>query len=292
MVSTAKIMQLKIPFSLAKYAVSERKLVNKYEVNHFVKNITTFIILKAESQYSIIKDFTNQIDHLSRQCQCERQTFKKRLNWMVKQKLATVEGSTIRLITWQQVARLYYLNLDGFNIINYDSNTNKNIHLRLFATEIEMNQKSQAYMVEKKMQQNPALSSEIKSTMLRHGVDLKQVHNKSFVMNWMKGQYRYSFKVEPALHKLLNKVRPDCNRGVKGIAYEWNCKSPQTVSYVKKKMVAACIVHVKKGERITSSERVRNADCHVIWNKRKKQTVLALVDEINVLPSLQNPSLN
>jgi hypothetical protein len=280
------ILHLKFPVELCRYAITERKLVKTYETNRFAKNITAFIILKAESRYSLIKNWTKQIDYLSRLCQCERQTMKARIKWMAEKEFITFEGSHIRLKSWKHISNLLYINLDKFNTLQYDCTKDSNLHLRLFTTEIEENKSRQLYMVQKKLQQNPGLHSQVKTILEHCGADVRRFNNTQYFINALRKVYKESFRLEPALHKILNQVRPDCNRGIKGMAYAWDFKCKQSVSYYKKKMQESGIAVIHKGERITSIERSRNRDCHVIWDNRKKATVLALVDIIEVVKPL------
>lgn len=285
-----KILSLKIPYNLASRAVAERHKVEKYETNNFIKYITFFLILKAETPFGFIQDYKKQIDHLSFITQCERQTFKKRLAWCVSEGLATIEGDDIRLVSWKQVSALYYCNLDSFKLVQYNPHEQKNIHLHLFAADIEDNKKRQTYMVKQKLEKNPALTQEIKSIMLNCGADVTKLNDFDYVLNGMRKLYRESFVVEPEIHAMLNRVRPDVNRGIKGIAKAWDCKSTMTVCYWKKRMAEAGIIRIYKGERLTSEERTRNKQCDIKWKGKTKQTILCLVDTLHIIPQPVNGS--
>jgi len=282
----AKILYLKIPYNLASRATAERHLVKTYETNNFIKYITFFLILKAESPFSFIQNYKKQIDHLSFITQCERQTFKKRLAWLVSEGLATIEneGTDIRLVSWKQVSVLYYCNLDSFKLVQYKPDEQKNIHLQLFAADIEDNKKRQTYIIQQKLEKNPALTQVIKNIMHQHGADEKKLNDFTYLLNGMRKLYRRSFEAEPEIHAMLNNVRPDVNRGVKGMAKAWSCRSEQTVSYVKKKLAEAGIIRIYKGERIMSTVRCRNKQCEVIYNRKLKQTFLCLVDTLHIIP--------
>lgn len=275
--------QLRIPYGLAKYAVKERHLVNKYHTNKYIKNVMAFIILKASAPYSIIRNYKSNIETLAALCDCEKQTMFARIHWLEKEQFLSIEGNDIRLKAWKAVGQLIYINVKHYKTVIYEPGKNQQPHLQLFTVEIEDNRNRQKFMVQKKMQQNQSLNSGIKSIMLQQGHELNKLSDFNYVYAWMLTKYQNSFKGEPALHQLLQQVRPDVNRGVTGMAYHWNCISKQTVSYVKKQIAANGYAVITKGERITSRQRVRNTDCHVIWNRRKLQTVLALVDDIKPL---------
>lgn len=283
MSNSTNILTLKVPYSLAAMATGERHLVNKYQTNHFIKNITAWLILKAESPLGLIRDYKNQIDHLAYITQCEQQTFKKRLAWMIKEQIATIEGSDIRLKSWKQAAALLYFSLNEFKLIQYNPDEHKNIYLRLFTTEIEENKNRQAYMIEQKMKKNPALKQVVQSTMLQFGADPNKINDFKYLLNGMRKLYRESFVAEPEIHNILKNVRPDLNRSVKGLAKAWNYRSKQSASYIKSLLTKAGMIVIHKQDRVTSKERSRNNECHIIWDKRKMQTVLCLVDTIEVV---------
>lgn len=284
MIQSETILQLKIPFALASRATAERQLINVYETNKYIKNITAFLILKSESPYGLIKDYQKQIDHLSFITQCERQTFKKRLQWMLQEGIAAIEGPHIRLKSWKEVSALYYCDLTKFKTIQYKPSEQKNIHLHLFASEIEDNKARQSFVIQQKLNKNLALKQTIEAIMLQHGADPSKLSDINYLLNGMRLLYKNSFVAEPEIHALLKDIRPDLNRSVKGLSRAWNYKSKQSASYIKNKLQKAGIARIYKGERITSKERSRNNDCHVIWDDRKLQTVLCLVDTIFIIP--------
>jgi len=285
--NTHTILQLKIPVKLAAHVISMREKVNKYETNRHIKNVMSFIILKAATPYSILRDYRKQLGYMATVCQCSKQTMSKRIDYMLQHELITIEGADIRLKSWKQVATLYYLNLKELTTVNYDYTKDKDIFLRLFAAEIDANKEQQAYMIKTKLQRNPVLRNTIQATMLQRGADVKRINEFNYLHNGMKLLYRNSFIAEPDLHAMIKLVRPDCNRGVRGMAQAWHFNSAQLVSYYKAKLAAAKIAVITKGERITSAGRVRNELSHVIWNGHKKQTVLSLVDSIVIIGKKQ-----
>jgi hypothetical protein len=277
------ILTLKIPIRIAGAVLAMREKVNTYETNRHVKNITSFLILKAVTPYGVFRNYKYQLGYFASICQCSKQTILKRIMWMQEQQLLQIEGADIRLNGWKQVVSLYHVNLDEFKTIQYDTQAHKKIYLHLFATEIIENKERQAYMIKEKLKKNPALKQVIESAMLQHGADEKKLNNFAYLLNGMKLLFKRSFIAEPEFHATILRVRPDCNRSVKGIARAWCFKSAQSVSYYKAQMQAVEIVKVHKGERITSQTRARNEAAHTVWNKLKKQTVLCLVDGIEVI---------
>lgn len=270
-------------------ATAERHLVDKYQTNKFIKQITFFLILKAETPFSFIQNYAKQIDYLSFITQCERQTFKKRLAWLVSEKLATIEneGRDIRLCSWKEVSVLYYCNVDSFKLIQYNPYEQKNIHLQLLAVEIEDNKNRQTYMVKTKLEKNPALTQVIKNTLCQYGADEKKLNDFNYLLNGMRQLYKRSFEQEPEIFAMLNNVRPDTNRGVKGIAKAWDCKSPQTVSYWKKRLAEAGIIRIYKGE-VKVREYLARAT-RTLKGGRKGKELKHLVDTLYLIPQPGRP---
>lgn len=272
-----------MPVALVQHCIAMRKKKVVYETNTYIKNIAAWLILKAETPYSILRNYKSQIDHLAFITQCERQTFKKRVSWMLQEGLAKIVGNDLQLVSFKDACAIYYCSHKQTTTILYEPGTDKNFYLRLFTTEIEVNKDHQRYMIEVKLKRNPTLKQTIQVAMLQHGADRNRIENFQYLHNGMKKLYRQSFVVEPSLHAMLHQVRPDCNRGVKGLSLAWQFKSASLVSYYKRKFEAAGVARIHKGERIESRTRCRNNDCKVIWNDHKKQTVLCLVDAIEVI---------
>lgn len=283
MSNQSTILQVKIPVGLATQILMMRSKVNKYETNPALKAAACFLILKAASPYSLIKDYRLQLGYLSQLCQVSKKTLCKRIEFLQTMQLLQIEGYDIRLNSWKQVASTLHVSLKQFKTVHYDYANDKDFFLRLFAAEIETNKEQQVYMIQQKLRKNPALKNRIQATLLQHGADKNKIEDFVYLHNQMKLLYKNSFIAEPETHALLCHVRPDCNRSVKTIADAWCFKSAQSVSYYKAKLAAANIAVIIKGERIESRQRARNEFSHVLWSRAKRQTVLCLVDGIAIV---------
>lgn len=281
------ILHIKIPVALAGEILCMREKRNSYETNRTLKNFTSFLILKAASTYGVYNNYRKQIGYIATLCQCSKQTMFKRLAWMESETLLQFEGGNIRLNGWKHVATKYGVSLKQFKTIHCDTSIHKNLHLHFFAAEIEENKKRQAYMIERKLNKNSALKNAVQNVCIQFGADKAKIENFAYLHKYMQTIFTTSFIAKPDIHNLLINVRPDCNRSVKTLAAAWEFKSPQSVSYYKAKLAAEKIASIDKGKRITSQTRARNEAAHVIWNKSRKQTVLCLVDHIEILQ--QNP---
>lgn len=294
MSNTSTILHLKFPVNLTAYALEQRRIVydgtynkktaRQYTTNRHIKNLMSFVILKALTPQGKINNYRTQLGYLATYCQCSKKTMLQRIAYMQDQQLITIEGADIRLNGWKQVCSTLQLNGKQFTTIIYDYANDKNIFLRFFAAEIETNKEQQAHMIKVKLQRNPALKLKVQASMLQHGADRNRLDEFAYLLNGMRLLYKQSFIAEPQLHEMLCQVRPDCNRGVKAIAYAWEFNSKQLVSYYKGKLAASNIATIIKGERITSKCRARNEHAHVMWDarkgKRNGKTVLSLVDSI------------
>jgi len=118
--------------------------------------------------------------------------------------------------------------------------------------------------------------------VLKAGADRNRISDPAYFRQWLCILYREDFVRVSDIHSELIEVRPDTNRGVKAIAKAWSFKSPQSVSYWKKKMIDSGIIDVSKLQ-IESDDRARNKYCKVLWDRKKMQTILCLCDQITVL---------
>jgi len=152
----------------------------------------------------------------------------------------------------------------------------------LYAIEIEDNKNRQTYMIQQKLKKNPALKQVIKSILHQYGADETKLNDFNYMLNAMRQLYKRSFEAEPEIHVILNNVRPDVNRGVKGMAKAWDCKSMQTVSYWKKKLAEAGIVRIYKGEMKVREYLSRPT--RTDKGGRKGKAVKTLVDTLYIIP--------
>lgn len=290
-------LTIKIPYELATYAVWQRSLVNKNHSNKFIKAIGTWCVLKAISR-APLQNFTQQRQILAALCQRSDSAFRSDINFLIKQKFIKKETGSLVLLSWQALADSLDLNFTTKKIFVYEKASKQPIAQWIIATDIEANQHKQAYMILKRLNKNPEKKRNFINAMIKEGDDAARLStdNKYFI-SCLKSLYLSDFVQASEIHEDLIQVRPDTNRGVRGIATAWGHKNykvhPTTISYWKKKMQQSGIIDVSKLS-IESRDRVRNKSCHVIWlntrrirrqfpGRAKMQTMLQMCDQITVL---------
>lgn len=277
------IIEVKIPVELAKYAVWQRKLVTKYETNQVIKALDTWLILKALTRSSLIQNWNKQKAHLLAVCKVSESIFRHRLKQLAKMQLVTADRQNIRLCSWEQLATALDIDIKEKKIpLPYDTTNTQKISQWLIASEIAENQERQDYMILKNLNKIPERMTAVTAALLAFGADQARLKEPGYLLSMLRALYLHDFQQATDIHDLLVEVRPDNNRGIKGMADAWKCKHPSTVSYWKKSLSKAHIIDVQKLQ-VQSMERVRNSQCKVLWLKDCKQTLLCLPDLITVL---------
>jgi len=275
-------LTISIPHDLARYAVSQRNLVTKYQVNQFIRAIDTWLVLKHITRSGLIQDWNKQKPALLQLCKCSETVFRSRLRYLSQQKFLSYDKKNIRVGSFASLEIPLSIDTTKKFKIEYTTCNKQRVQEWLIATEIQDNQQRQDYMILKRVNKNPELNMQLTAAMVKDGADRARLKDAGYFLARMKSLYLADFVQASDIHDLLIDVRPDNNRSVKGIARAWNAKHPQTISYWKKIMSAVGIIDISKLQ-VQSCERVRNANCKVIWSKKDKETVLVLTDQITVL---------
>lgn len=276
------ILHIQIPVELARYSVWQRSLVNKYQTNAIIKALDTWLVLKAESIPSIISQWNDQKGRLLQICKCSESIFRTRLKLLKEMKLIKYDRHDIRLCSWDELGKALEIDVDKKEIIRYDIHNKQRLQEWLIASEIKDNQQRQSYMIVKKLNKNPELKLKIIHAMIAAGADRTRIKEPGYVLSWLNVLYKNDFYRASEIHDELILLRPDTNRGVRGIQNAWNAKHHTTISYWKKVLVKAGIIDVSKLQ-IQSVDRSRNPHCKVLWLKQVKQTLLCLCDQIQIL---------
>lgn len=275
-------LTISIPVELARLAVTQRTVRTKYQVNDFIRYMDTWLVLKAITRSGYIQDWNKQKAEILQLCKCSETIFRLRLRWLAKKNFLCLEGKSIRISAYDTVAKILNIDLNKKFVIHYDSTSKQRVQEWLIATEINDNQQRQDYMILKRVNKNPHYNMQLTAAMIKDGADINQLGNADYFLNRMKSLYLADFVEASDIHELLIDVRPDNNRGVKGIKKAWNTKAAQTVSYWKKILSSVGIIDISKLQ-IQSCERVRNKHCKILWSKKDGETVLVLTDQITVL---------
>lgn len=293
-------IKIAIPYELARYASSTRRKVNVYETNQLIRAIDTWLILKHITTSGLIQNWNNQKKDLFKICKCSESIFRNRIKILKELQLLTFDRHDIRICSWEKMEKLLSISTKERLIIQYNTNDKQTISQWIFAAEINDNQKRQAFVIDKKLNKNPDYYLSVIAAMLQSGADATRIKEPGYIITWMQIMYREGFIKGSEIYHLLTEIRPDTNRGVKGISASWQCKHPQTVSYWKKKMKQSGIIDISK-LMLKSEVRQRNKSCHVIWldtkniranypGRRAKDTMLCLCDQISILKPWERPN--
>lgn len=278
---------ISIPLELSRFAVSQRRLVNKYETNQIIRALDTWLILKHETTSGHIQQWNKQKKRLLALCKCTETILRHRLNILATMKLISWykierKRDSIRICSWEDIAEVLQIDVKERLPIQYNINDKQTIHQWIIATEINDNKNRQDFSIVTKLKKNPELYTAVVAAVIAAGADHARINDIQYLLSWLRIVYHNDFITGSDIHELLLEIRPDNNRGVKGIANAWNCKHKVTISYWKKVLQTNKIIDVSKLQ-IESKERVRNANCKVLWLEKKKQTLLCLCDQITIL---------
>ena len=275
-------LEIKIPFELARYAVSRRQLVTRYETNQVIKALDTWLCLKADAPGSLIQNWNKQKQWLLQLAKCSESIFRHRLSILQSLKLINFDRHHIRLCSWDQLAGILNIDIAEKLTITYKLNDNAKIYHWLAAAEILDNQSRQAYMILKKVNKMPELNMILTGALIQYGADPNRLNDGSYFLSMLKSMYLQDFIQVTEIHDTLIDLRPDTNRCVKTMAAAWKARHPMTISYWKKILQTAGIIDVSKLQ-VQSQQRIRNKHCKVLWLPGPKETLLCLCDQITIL---------
>lgn len=273
---------IRIPYDLAAFATCQRKLVNKYETNQVIKALDTWLVLKHETCSSYIQQWNKQKQWLLSICKVSESIFRHRLRILQDLQLLKYDRNAIQVCSWEKLAARLSIDTNKCLTVNYCIDDKQRLQEWIIATEIEDNQHRQEYALLTKLNKNPDTYNAIFAAMIAAGADRNRLKNASYFLSYMRMLYQSSFIWGSEIHEELIQFRPDNNRGVRGMANAWCCKSPVTVSYWKKRMQESKIIDVA-ALQLESRKRARNRFCKVLWLQSSKQTLLCLCDQITIL---------
>lgn len=280
-------LQISIPFDLARFAVWQRRLVQKYETNQVIRAFDTWLILKHLTTSSHIKEWNDQKKFLLQVCKCSDSVFRHRLQVLSDLKLIELyklnrKRDSIRVCSWETLAQVLDIDLTEKLTIQYNINDKQKLSHWLIASEIQDNKNRQDFKIITKLKKNPGIYNSVKVEMIKAGAIPDQLEDVQYFLSFYRSLYYSDFVRVSAIHQEMIEIRPDNNRGVRGMADAWKCKSPVTVSYWKKIMKGTGVIDIASMQ-IASESRTRNKECKVLWLKKTGQTLLVLCDQVTIL---------
>lgn len=292
-------LDVQFPEELINYVMEETAVCGKYvkkrkkgNITHYqAKRIGFWLLLKAESPGAgLIKNYTKQIPVLCRNFNISQRTFFNYIRQLEAMKLITRDGNKLRVCTWQQLGDVLDIDTKKRTHIKFEYAAKQKIHCWFAALEIQGNQESSKYMVNKKMNKNSEEINSLRTALNRRGFDNTKANDQEYTLKRLRMLYKENFVSGTEVHDIINRIRPDVNRGCKTIGEAWNT-SAQVVSYWKAQMINQKIIEVYKPDPLIFRWKKRadggkNEFCNVIWKKKKKQRIMFLCDQINVLKPL------
>lgn len=289
-------VQVEIPEELAAYVLKETEVSGQYlnvrkkgnSTHRLVKYYGFYLLLKAEAPGSgWIQNYTKQIPELAKNFRISQRTFFSYLTQLEKLKIAFREGNKIRLVGWDQLARLLNINTKKRTKIQFTYNGKQKIYWWFAAIEIKSNQECQEYMIWKKVNKNPEIKNELLTVMHARGFDLSKADNPGLFAAALFSLYVEDFRTGTEVHNILIHIRSDINRSCRKLAQAWSM-SAQLASYWKKIMHKQQIIDVSKMQVVSQWSRQtndchKNKFCHVIWNDKLKERVWFLCDQVSVI---------
>ncbi|MEP7317190.1 MAG: hypothetical protein ABI921_00560 [Panacibacter sp.] len=287
-----------VPTALILYAVQQWLPCGDYvsggampkNTNIFIKAISVWLILKSETSSGKIKDYRTQLQQLAVKCKCSTRTLEKYINWLRKERLATVTDQHLLLENYKPLRKL------GINIyqreqtIYYD--TTNNVQLSEILISIAMIHYKERWMKMywKKMQQNPDKYNELYNLLVNCNADKSQLANPAYFRQCHLELMLQSFEEESGhsydfqfLHNYIN-ANPDLNARASTYALKFNYGHAMSFVHLKLRLKKKGLIEVWKGH-VEGQERAHKDDklFHTGWNKHNKQTVWYRCDQVEIL---------
>jgi len=284
---------INVPYDLARYLVSQRKLVRKYETNQEIRALDTWLVLKHETSSGHIQNWNKQKAWLCRICKVSETILRHRLKVLADMQLIEYDRHVIRVCSWQIFAERLEIDISNYLTVNYCIDDKQRVHEWIIATEIEDNKQRQEFVLIAKLNKNPECKRALEDACIRAGADKAKLQNIDYLLSWLRVCYLNDFMQGSDIHDLIIEFRPDNNRSVKGMQRAWNTKCKTTVSYWKKIMKKHRVIDWASLQ-VESKERMRNKYCEVLWLPEAKQTLLCMCDQIDLLKPwlIDNPLMN
>lgn len=275
--------------------VGARELRNKYCTNRQIKTWAFYFLLKSLSSSGQIQHWIKQREFLLEFLKCNEQTFRSRINELVKLGLVEIApGYTLILTSYKNAASILEIEYLGTTQINYDyTQPGKNLFsYSITAEEILNNQDTQRTALTYHLEKNQLLLNLLSHALIHEGCDARKLNNdpQYFQESLLKLQ-EASFKQGSDNYTEVMQRRADVNRGVKKIAKDHNYKSIRSVTYLKRaleklgliKVVKRFIVSDVRSRRYVPAEAGKQQPkSGYMWLKTAQTTCWQLCDQLIV----------
>jgi hypothetical protein len=271
--------------------VTHRELRNKYETNRDIKVWSFYFLLKAFTTANKIQNWRRQLQVILPFVQMSEKTFYNYLKKLTAAGLCTLDDQDIYPVSWQNAAKVLDIVYCGtytieFNPIKHGKKQAFQYLIR--REEIAINQKSQQGGLMHGIDENPQWKNDMVTHMVKAGADGQRLQSdSSYFQQQLLNLQMMLFRSGSAIFPIAMKHRADINRSVNCIQ-KYHCyKSPQSVSYMKRRMAELGIIKVEK-ICVESKKRARlyvpDGDSQregYKWNALHKSTLWFLTDQIH-----------
>jgi hypothetical protein len=291
----------KITYQLAAWATQQRFKSHKYETNRIIPAVDTFCRLKAfAGSSSCIKQWRKQLGEICEACNISVSSLMRRINWLQQQGWIDTTTKDIRLQSWHTIHERLEITYDRvfFAMPNKIKEDDKRTFYWIYLAEIEYNKSRQAYMIHKKLNKNHEVKTAVYTELKKQNTDLAMCDKSpGHLLIQLQSLYINSFVFGSEIHDVLVSIRPDTNRSCIGMGAAWSNDAGQRIkktdkqlytkramraSYIKSKLVKENIAVIQAVGTIESECRMRNKECHVMYNKANKTTFQAMCDDVIV----------
>lgn len=273
-----------IPLELAKWAVKGFELKNVNKTNRCIKYVNAFCHLKAYSNGS--STLINYRDHLVAIADfigISVRTLEEQLSWLIKEGWCTKDGRHIMLDGWKRLHQKLEIPYQHEFFQKPNNCLDEVLHYWIYLVDIKDNQRRQAYKVRQKLMEDNSIRMIVYNELEKMGVDSDRLMKDDFYLcDRLMALYKTGFRLGFDIQELLIQIRPDVNRGCRGMAKSWEAGSAMTATRIKKKLAKAKAAIIEKVATIESSSRQRNPYCAVNYNHQRKTTFHPFCDQISI----------
>lgn len=254
-------MQIKVPKYWITKSIGNRQLVNKYETNALLKCIGHYCILKQVTTTGIIHDWRSQSKYLQKLLNLSRNGLVKAIERLQIVGLIDL-GTNLCLISWDSASQIIG-QIDDFVMLDYNPDDKIKIEHTLTAAEIKINQENQVKGIQQRLKFNPSLKNDLDIEISKNWqIDLKDVQQMDiYQFIWHLRELQISTFKNGTLKAFLYEINADYNRTVVRLKNDWNHKSIQSISYIKRRLIELNLISINKIGAIVSMVKNRIHKC-------------------------------
>jgi hypothetical protein len=296
--SNSNVLEIRnVPTGLILYAAQQWTLCNKYahktgvgnNTNSFIKGISVWLILKAETTTGKIQNYRRQLLPLAEKCKMSIRTLDKYIAWLKQECLVDVDGKHLVLKSYR-VLRQYGINIKERELpITYDT-TNKTTMAEVIIT-LAINKMKENWMQVywKKINQNQDEYKRLYDLLVYMGADASRLNDPEYFrechLELMLQAYKEEKPGQPIydfLHKYID-ANPDLNCMAKTYANKMGYSAAMSFCHLKFRLKKRGLITVEK-DHIESECRSRKDEkiFHHRWLKKTQNTIWFRVDQISI----------